>query len=121
MTATSVTLVLGLAWALTSCHRTRAGEPAAGGDPKQGKQLAMQYGCAACHEIPDLPIAGQVGPPLRTIAQRAYLAGRLRNSPENMIAWIRFPRDIDPQTAMPDLGVSAQDAADLTAFLYSLR
>jgi cytochrome c2 len=93
---------------------------AAGGNVERGKQLAGQYGCAACHAIPDMPIAGMVGPPLNGVAKRAYLAGVLPNTPENMVHWIRFPHQVTPNTMMPELGVSEADGRDLTAFLYGL-
>lgn len=104
-----------------ACGITGAKEPAAGGDPERGKELAARYGCAACHDIPNMSTVGLVGPPLAAVAQRTYLAGRLPNTPANMMTWIRFPRQIDPETLMPDLGVSERDAADLTAFLYDPR
>lgn len=106
---------------VAACGRTGAQEPAAGGNRARGKELAVRYGCATCHDIPNAPTVGKVGPPLGTVAQRAYLAGRLPNTPANMMHWIRFPRKVDPETLMPDLGVSERDAADLTAFLYDPR
>jgi hypothetical protein len=30
------------------------------------------------------------------------------------------PQDVDPLSAMPDLGVTREDARDIAAFLYSL-
>jgi len=50
-----------------------------------------------------------------------YLAGRLTNVPDNMIRWIRHPHEVDPQTAMPEMNVTEQDARDLTEFLYTRR
>jgi cytochrome c len=38
-----------------------------------------------------------------------------------MIKWIQHPQLIDPKNAMPDLGVTDQDAKDIAAFLYTLR
>jgi cytochrome c1 len=36
-----------------------------------------------------------------------------------MEKWIRDPQQVAPGTAMPDLNVGAQDARDITAFLYT--
>jgi cytochrome c2 len=105
---------------MAGCSRSSALESVAGGDPARGEELAVRYGCATCHEIPRMPTIGQVGPPLATVAQRTFLAGRLPNTPANMMHWIRFPREVDPETLMPNLGVSEREAADLTAFLYDL-
>jgi cytochrome c len=93
-----------------------------GGTPARGKAAIRRYGCAACHSIPGIAGAtGQVGPPLDGIANREHLAGRLSNTPENLIRWIRDPRGVQPGTAMPDLGVTEQDGKNIAAYLYTLR
>lgn len=38
-----------------------------------------------------------------------------------MIKWIQHPQRIDPQVVMPEMGVTDQDARDITAYLYTLR
>jgi len=93
-----------------------------GGDPRSGREKMMHYGCPACHQIPGIQTAvGQVGPPLDHIARRTYLAGELPNTPQNMVRWIEKPRDLEPHTAMPDMGVTDVDARDISAYLYSLN
>lgn len=93
-----------------------------GGDPARGREQIRRYGCASCHTIPGVAEADSlVGPPLTGVAARTYLAGRLTNSPENMIRWIRDPRGVDPQTAMPNLGLTEQDARDIAGYLYTLK
>lgn len=93
-----------------------------GGTPARGKEIIRHYGCDACHSIPGIAGArGQVGPPLDNIASRAYLAGRLPNTPQNLMRWIRAPQEIAPGTAMPNLGVTERDGRDIAAFLYTLR
>jgi cytochrome c2 len=93
-----------------------------GGDPDKGISAIGRYGCGSCHDIPGIRSArGSVGPPLGRIATRTYLAGRLSNSPANMMRWIQHPQQIEPGTAMPEMGVSPGDARDMTAFLYTLR
>jgi cytochrome c1 len=62
-----------------------------------------------------------VGPPLAGIASRAYIAGVLTNTPENMERWIQDPRAVDSLTAMPNAGVTETDARHITAYLYTLR
>lgn len=93
-----------------------------GGDPSRGRGLVRAYGCGTCHEIPGVPGAdGTVGPPLTGIAKRSYLAGQLTNTPANLIRWVQAPRDVDPRQAMPNLGLSDQDAKDVAAYLETLR
>ncbi|SFQ08363.1 c-type cytochrome [Tranquillimonas alkanivorans] len=91
-------------------------------DAERGR-LAMQlYACRSCHEIPGLVGARplMVGPPLEEAASRRYIAGVLPNTTENMMRWIMDPHEVDPLSVMPDLGVSAADARDMTAYLYTL-
>lgn len=93
-----------------------------GGDPDKGMAAIGRYGCAACHVIPGIGGAsGTVGPPLTAIASRGYLAGHLPNSPSNMMLWIQQPQQIDRKTVMPNMGVTDEDARNITAYLYTLR
>lgn len=99
-----------------------ADEPGAASASENGRLLLRQFGCASCHRIPGVAGAvGNVGPPLDGIARRVYLAGRLPNSPENLVRWIRDPRGVDPDTAMPDLGVTEAQARDIVAHLQELK
>jgi cytochrome c len=96
----------------------------AGGIAERGRSVleANLYGCAACHVIPGVAGArGMVGPPLNAMGLRTYIAGRLPNKPENMIHWIAHPQSVDPQTAMPETGISEDDAKHVAAYLYTLR
>lgn len=96
--------------------------PALDGNIENGRLLLRQFGCGACHEIPGVAAAkGAVGPPLDAVARRVYLGGVLPNSPENMASFIRRPQEIDPRTAMPDLGVTEAHARDMVAYLYTLK
>lgn len=99
-----------------------AEKPALDGDAERGRLLLRQFGCGGCHRIPGVADAqGNVGPPLDGVAKRVYLAGMLPNSPAAMARWIRTPKAVDPQTAMPELGVGAEHARDMVAYLYTLR
>lgn len=101
------------------------GEPVAaipGGNVDRGAELLGAYGCGGCHVIPGIAGAvGEVGPPLAGIADRSFLAGNLRNEPAALIRWIRFPQEIEPGTAMPDLGVGEGQARHMAAYLYTLH
>jgi cytochrome c len=92
------------------------------GDPRAGARAIQRYGCGACHAVPGVPGAhGAVGPPLGGLASRQIIAGRLPNTRENLLRWIEDPQAIAPGTAMPTLGVTATDARDLAAYLYTLK
>ncbi len=93
-----------------------------GGDPQRGEVLVRRYGCNSCHLIPGLSEPKmQVGPPLRGLLSRPQLAGRLSNTPENLIRWIRDPQSVVRGTQMPTLGVTEEEGRDLAAYLYTLR
>jgi cytochrome c2 len=62
-----------------------------------------------------------VGPPLTDIGRRIYLAGVLRNTPENMMFWLQNPQRVVPGNAMPDMGLTRDQAQDIAAYLYTLR
>jgi len=92
------------------------------GDSDRGKAALSSYGCIACHTIPGVPGSNALtAPPLIGISQRSYLAGMLENTPENLRLWIQHPRQVNPRTAMPEQGVTDQDASDMAAYLYGTR
>jgi len=92
------------------------------GSADAGRRALQQYLCVTCHQIPGVVGANRhVGPPLAGIATRKYIAGVLPNTPGNMVHWIQHPKRVDPLSAMPDLGVTEQDARDIAAFLYTLK
>jgi mono/diheme cytochrome c family protein len=84
----------------------------------RGRLALSQYACNACHVIPGVTGPDTfVGPPLKDLAARKYIAGHLPNSAANLARWIRDPRQINPQTAMPAMDVTASDARDMAAYL----
>ena len=93
-----------------------------GGDPARGKIAIRHYGCMACHTVDGIRESeALVGRPLTRMASRSYLAGNMKNNPENMIRWIQKPREIHSDTAMPDTGVTQSDARDIASYLYQFR
>ena len=119
-------LCLALIFLLTlfSCNgdAERAAAEMTGGTPARGRVAISRYGCSTCHTVPGVSGAnGLVGPPLSQIASRVYLAGRLQNTPDNMIRWIQDPHGVDDKTAMPNLNVTEADARDIASYLYTLK
>lgn len=111
-----------LATAVLGCGERAPVMHVAGGQPERGKSAIQRYGCVACHTIPGVAGHGaNVGPPLTHMAVRAYVAGVLPNTPDNLVRWLRNPPLVDPRTVMPNLGVSHEDAADIAAYLYSVE
>lgn len=113
-----------LVFALGGCTGERVGSAwtIAGAQATRGPLLMQHYGCGSCHVIPGVANArGQVGPPLAQFGARAYIAGLLRNEPDNLMHWLRAPQSVIPGNAMPDTGVTEQDARDIAAYLYTLQ
>ncbi|MFC4019130.1 c-type cytochrome [Micromonospora sp. GCM10011542] len=109
--------------AVTACASTAPPPPpeSRNGRPDRGAGLIAQYGCGSCHTIPGINRAdGLVGPPLTRFGARSYIAGQLPNNADNLRRWIADPQAVEPGTAMPNLGVSAIDAQDIAAYLYTL-
>jgi cytochrome c len=97
-------------------------EQITGGNSASGKALVARYGCGACHAIGKISgLNGKVGPSLDGIAARSEIAGLLSNQSANMVFWIRYPQKVAPGGGMPDQGISAKDARDIAAYLYTLR
>jgi len=114
-----------IALVLSACGQeghVREAEALAHGSAARGRDLVRRYGCIGCHTIPGVPGAhGLVGPELDGIIARAYIAGRLPNTPDNLVKWIEDPRAVDPGTAMPNTGVTTAQARDIASYLYTLR
>jgi cytochrome c2 len=90
------------------------------GDAARAPAIFRRYGCSSCHAIPGIPGAdGVVGAPLSDFSKRVYIAGVLENNSDNLITWIVSPQQVSPQSAMPDTGISRQEARDLAAYLYA--
>jgi cytochrome c oxidase assembly factor CtaG len=109
---------------LGACDNARSEEPIPNfdGNSDRGASLVQKYGCGGCHLIPNVAHAdGNVGPPLLHAGTRIYIAGVLRNTPENMAMWLRDPQSVVPGNAMPEMGISRQESQDITAFLYTLK
>ncbi|CCD94275.1 putative cytochrome c class I protein [Bradyrhizobium sp. ORS 375] len=98
----------------------RAARAMTGGDPAHAPELMRRYGCAGCHTIAGITGAdGQVGPPLTGLRQRVYIGGVANNSADNLVQWIVSPQIFSPRTAMPATGITAAEARDVAAYLYS--
>jgi cytochrome c len=93
-------------------------------EQKRGVSLIVQKGCGSCHTIPNIPGAsGTIGPNLQGVADRKQIAGGAvpNNSVEDLAKWIQDPPSLKPGTAMPKLGLSADDARAAAEYLYTLK
>ncbi len=125
--------VLGIIAYLTQHAEKQSTPPPQGqGDLRRGERLVKNVGCMGCHAIetdevpvealkardartaPD-PVAWQrrFGPDLSRIGSKAR--------PEWIYGWIRNPKSYNPETRMPNLRLTEQEAQDITAYLMSLK
>jgi cytochrome c len=95
------------------------GSPAA-----EGQQIIASKPCVGCHTIPGIPGAnGTVGPNLAGVASRTKIAGGAvdNNGPDDLKAWIMNPPAKKPGTAMPNLGLTDDEATKIVAYLELLK
>jgi len=45
----------------------------------------------------------------------------LRNDPDAMVRWLRDPQGVVPGNAMPNMGISEDDARTIAAYLATVR
>jgi cytochrome c oxidase subunit II len=94
---------------------------AAPADPlhAKGEQLFRTKGCLGCHALQAKGApTGLIGPNLASVGARRYIAaGWLKNTDENLEQWIRNPQALKKGVLMPNLGVTAEEAQALRAYL----
>ncbi len=84
------------------------------GSAKAGKKLFHDVGCAACHGMDDIQGYHAIfAPDLSSVGSKL--------SPSWIYTWIRNPRHYDPETRMPQLRLTSQEASDITAYLSSKK
>jgi cytochrome c len=106
----------------SGCQLSEPYRTVSGGDAARGARALERYGCGSCHVIPGIRNAdGMVGPPLIWFGRRTVIAGEVANTPDELVLWIVNPQQIEPATAMPNLGVHASEARDMAAYLYTLH
>jgi mono/diheme cytochrome c family protein len=90
-------------------------------DAQRGKALFDAKGCIACHQLHGK--GGDVGPSLTTqvpeFPQGTWVGDKLKGG--WVYHWLLNPQAVVPDTLEPNLGLSDQEALDLTAFLLTLK
>ena len=132
VTAVVGSLAVGLALVMMnsafSSDRTEvkvaASEFAPGGQAAEGARIIASKPCGACHTIPGVPGAqATIGPNLAGVGSRTKIAGGAvdNRGPNDLKAWIMNPGGLKPGTAMPNLGLSDDEATKIVAFLVTLK
>lgn len=117
-------MAFGLLASLSACNQADApaGQRLVAGDAEAGRSIIAQVECGVCHSIPGVTGArGIVGPPLEEFGRRQFIAGFLPNQPGLLARWVREAPSLVPETGMPDMPLSEDQARDVAAYLYTLR
>ena len=88
---------------------------------EQAKALIASH-CAACHRVPGVAVAtGRVGPSLAHIGSQQIIAGYFANTPSTLTQWIEHPQRLLPGNAMPEMGLTPDEAAGIVDYLYMME
>jgi cytochrome c oxidase subunit 2 len=88
----------------------------------QGAALFERQTCAGCHTIRGTQAHGTVGPDLTDFGSRRWIGAKtVRNTPDNLLRWIRDPGSMKPGVLMPPSPLPESELRALVAYLESLR
>ncbi|MEW6512263.1 MAG: c-type cytochrome [Bacteroidota bacterium] len=99
-------------WA--SCNECHENQSHLDGAPvfSSAKRLMIESGCFGCHEIAGYTDLPKIGPELGRIGHKT--------TPEWIFRWVRNPKEYNSHTRMPNFRFTDEQAAAVTAFLWSL-
>ncbi len=86
--------------------------PPVPGNAANGEKLVKTLGCLGCHTGAGKN-AADFGPELTGMGSKTSAAW--------IYTWVKNPKHISPETRMPDLRLSDEEASDITSYLISLR
>jgi cytochrome c len=108
-------ILLSIIGALAACD-------GAGQSRAHRAQALIATHCAACHRVPGIALAtGRVGPSLAHIGSQQIIAGFFPNNPQMLTEWVEHPQKLLPGNAMPEMGLSREDAATIVDYLYTME
>lgn len=90
----------------------------------RGAELYVDKGCIACHRVKEDGPGGEIGPFLGQIGdpeKHPTLGGFIPNTPDSIWYYIQFPQKIDPGSEMAPSRLTGKQAADIVAFLLTLK
>jgi cytochrome c oxidase subunit 2 len=94
---------------------------AAGALALHGQKLFLDR-CAGCHTVRGTDANGAQAPDLTHLdTRRLIAAGTMTNTPEHQLDWIAHAQRIKPDSLMPSIALTANDAAALSAYLATLH
>ncbi len=100
----------------------------AGADAARGRAVMEAKGCPSCHAFTGVaPLEGAANPKdLKGLASGVALAPdfrttRRRMSVTNVVTWIKSPKAMKADTAMPELALTEAEIKDLAAFILTTK
>jgi mono/diheme cytochrome c family protein len=100
----------------------------AGADATRGRAVMEAKGCPSCHVFTGVPpLAGESVPKdLKGLASGVSLAPdfrttRKRMSETHVLTWIKSPKAMKPDTAMPELALTDAEIKDVAAFILTTK
>lgn len=84
----------------------------------RGKNLVESVGCKGCHGFADGEFSTLLGKEKEIVPNLKNIAAKV--DPEWIYHWIKNPRGFSPETRMPSLRLTDQEALAITAYLATL-
>lgn len=103
-------------------HQQQPAAEPQGADAVAGKDVIGSVGCGSCHAIRGTALKGTFGPDLTHFGSRKGIAAyTLKNTPANLLRWIRDPQGVKPESKMPNVPLPLAQQQQITAYLEELR
>ena len=100
---------------------TPAYPAAPAGDAASGKQLFESVGCTGCHILDGEATRDQFFPQINRLHGPNLIRTGSKVNSGWLYAWVKNPKQYFPETNMPNLRLTDQEAADVVAYLMSSR
>ena len=93
----------------------------AGGEAARGEELVASVGCMACHQLPDSQEPAADRDTLRRQFGPNFSGIGSKTTERWIYNWLRDPESYHAGTRMPNMRLTEQEAADVTAYLVTFR
>ena len=91
-------------------------------DAEEGRRVFNRTACINCHTISGTVADGRYGPDLTHLMSRETIgSGAVKNSAENLRAWIKNPAEFKPGVLMPAMNLTEGELSAVTAYMQTLH
>lgn len=118
--------ILRYVWSLSETKEDDPPPAGLKGDAKRGELIVRQVGCTACHKVEDTPESEfrawtDRSRYLEEFAPSLAGVGSKIKSKTWLYHWVRDPKKYFPDSSMPRLRLTEQEALDVVEYLMTLR